>query len=201
MTMVLYISIAIVSLGTIGVEAFAEATVAQAAPLQKVANSFGIPWAGTILTIGAITSMLSILLTTVLGVSRLLLAMGRRGDMPRFLSNLNDSGTTPYWAVLTVGMTISLLVLIGDVKITWSLGTFGALCRSAIASLAALQMSDQERLYPQWMTWLSLVFSVLLIFCVEWQYWLIGSGLIGIGLIWHFTIAGNRELSNREQET
>jgi len=187
-TILLYVGVAIVSLGSIGAEAFAEATAVQAAPLQVVADSFGISGASKFLAIGAITSMLSILITTILGVSRLLLAMGRRGDMPRFLSNLNSSGTTPYWAVLTVSTVIALLVLIGDVKTTWSLGTFGALCRSAIISLAALRMSEQERLYPKWLTWLSFSSSVLLAFCVEWQYWLIGLGLIAIGLIWHFMI-------------
>jgi APA family basic amino acid/polyamine antiporter len=114
--------------------------------------------------------------------------MGRRGDMPSFLSTLNQSGTTPYWAVLSVGMIITLLVLIGNVKTTWSLGTFGALSRSTIASLAALQLADEERLYPKWMTWLSFLSSVLLIFCVEWQYWLTGIGLIAVGLIWRLTI-------------
>ena len=150
--MLLYVGVAIASIGTIGAKAFADTTLEQAAPLQAVANSFGIPGAGNILTIGAITSMLSILLTTVLGVSRLLLAMGRRGDMPSFLSTLNQSGTTPYWAVLSVGLIITLLVLIGNVKTTWSLGTFGALSRSTIASLAALQLTDEERLYPKWIT-------------------------------------------------
>jgi len=187
-TMLLYVGVAIASIGTIGAKAFADATLEQAAPLQAVANSFGIPGAGNILTIGAITSMLSILLTTVLGVSRLLLAMGRRGDMPSFLSTLNQSGTTPYWAVLSVGLIITLLVLIGNVKTTWSLGTFGALSRSTIASLAALQLANEERLYPKWITWLSFLSSVLLIFCVEWQYWLTGIGLIAVGLIWRLTI-------------
>lgn len=196
MTMLLYVGVAVASLGTIGAEAFAEASLVKAAPLQVVAQSFGIPGAGNILTLGAITSMLSILLTTILGVSRLLLAMGRRGDMPKFLSNLNESGTTPYWAVLSVGITITLLVLIGDVKTTWSLGTFGALSRSAIIALAALQMSDEERLYPKWTTWLSLSTSILLIFCVEWQYWVTGIGVIGLGLIWHFTI---RQINSKEK--
>ncbi|MBM3429148.1 MAG: amino acid permease, partial [Bacteroidetes bacterium] len=134
-TMLLYIGVAVVSLGSIGAEAFAEATIRQAAPLRAVADSFGIPGASNLLAVGAITSMLSILLTTILGVSRLLLAMGRRGDMPKFLTTLNTSGTTPYWAVITVALLVALLVLIGDVKTTWSLSTFGALYRSAIVSL------------------------------------------------------------------
>jgi basic amino acid/polyamine antiporter, APA family len=187
-TMLLYIGVAVVSLGSIGAEAFSEATRVQAAPLQVVADSFGIPGFGSILAAGAISSMLSILLTTILGVSRLLLAMGRRGDMPSFFTQLNSSQTTPYWAVIFVGIAIALLILIGDVKSTWSLGAFGAMYRSFIVSLAALQLSDEERLYPRWLTWLSMLSSLFLAFWVEWQFWLIGLGLIGVGLVWHFTV-------------
>ena len=185
-TMLLYICVAVISLGSIGSDAFAEATRLNAAPLKAVADSFGIPFVSNFLAVGAVTSMLSILLTTVLGVSRLLLAMARRGDMPNFFTKLNSAGTTPDLAVIAVGIIIALLVFIGDVKVTWSFGTFGALYRSAIVSLAALQISNEERLYPKWISWLSFWSSLLLAFCVEWRYWLIGIGLMALGLIWHF---------------
>ncbi|MBG0743600.1 MAG: amino acid permease [Cylindrospermopsis raciborskii KL1] len=186
-TMALYIGVSLVSFGSIGPEAFASATRTTAAPLKAVADSFGIPLVSNLLALGATTSMLSILLTTVLGVSRLLLAMGRRGDMPKFLTKLNTAGTTPEFAVIFVGIAIAVLVLVGDVKITWSFGTFGALYRSFITSLSALQIGDQERLYPKWISWFSLCSSVVLAFCIEWYYWVIGLGLILVGLVWRFT--------------
>ncbi len=58
--------------------------------------------------------------------------------------------------------------------------------RGVSVSLAALRMGEEERSYPKWLTWLSLLSSLLLALCVEWQFWLIGLGLIGVGLIWHF---------------
>lgn len=183
-TMVIYISVAVVSLGTIGPEAFAEATRLSAAPLKAVADALGSPIVANLLTVGAITSMLSILLTTVLGLSRLLLAMGRRQDMPLFLTRLNQAGTNPYLAVLTVGILIALLVSVGNVKVTWFFSTLGALYRSAITSIAALKIDEAERLYPRFIGWLSLFSSIALAFCIEWHYWLIGLGLIGLGLIW-----------------
>lgn len=187
-TMFLYIGVAVVSLGSIGVEAFSAATREQAAPLQVVASSFGIPGAANILAVGAITSMLSIILTIILGGSRVLLAMGRRGDMPSLFAQLNSSGTTPYWAVIFFGIAIALLVLTGDVKVTWSFAAFGSMYRCFLASLAALQLSQQERLYPQWLSGISLFSSLFLAFWVEWQIWLIGLGIIGVGVVWHLVI-------------
>ncbi|MBW4491725.1 MAG: APC family permease [Oscillatoria princeps RMCB-10] len=185
-TLLLYLGVAVVSLGSIGAEAFSAATAEKAAPLEVVAESFGIPGAGGILAAGAVASMLSILLTTVLGVSRLLLAMGRRGDMPSFFAQLNSAGTTPYWAVIFLGTALALLVLTGDVRTTWAFGTFGAMYRCVIVSLAALRMSDEERMYPKWLSWVSLFSGLFLAFWVEWYVWSIGLGLIGIGLIWHW---------------
>lgn len=206
-TMLLYISVTVVSLGSLGIEAFAEAARLNSAPLSAVASNFGITTVSILLAIGAATSMLSILLTTILGVSRLLLAMGRRGDMPSFLTKLNSGGTTPGVAVITVGMMIALFVLIGHVEVTWAFGTLGALYRSVIVSLAALRMSDQDRLYPKWLSWLSLLSSLILSFCFELQYWLISFGVIGFGLIWHFafhqfnSVAGTGLLTNEGSKT
>ncbi len=182
----LYVAVATVSLGAIGAEAFSDAARVQAAPLEVVAESFGIPGAPQILVAGAATAMLSVLLSVILGLSRLLLAMGRRGDLPSLFAQLNSSGTTPYWAVLFVGSAIALLIFIGDVKTTWSFGAFCGLYRCVIVSLAALRITDEERLYPRWLTWLALWSCLFLAFWIEWQIWLIGLGLIGVGLVWHF---------------
>ena len=147
--------------------------------------------------------MLSVLLSKILGLSRLILVMGRRGDMPGFLAQLNSSGATPNRAVIVVGSAIALLVLIGNLQTTWSLGTFGALYRCFIVSLAALRLSDEERFYPKGMTWIALLSSVLLTSCLKWQVWLIGLGAIGIGIVWHFaarqiTLALNQSLTANE---
>jgi hypothetical protein len=56
--------------------------------------------------------MLGVLLNLILGLSRVLLAMGLRLDMPRVLARLNPSGTTPYVAVVAVEVAIALLILI-----------------------------------------------------------------------------------------
>jgi APA family basic amino acid/polyamine antiporter len=52
-------------------------------------------------------------------------------------------------------------------------------------ALATLRLTDEERLYPIGITWIALVSSVVLAFCLDWQVWLIGLGVVGIGLLWH----------------
>ena len=186
LTMLLYIAVAVVGIGAVGADVLGKATgQAKAAPLEVAVRSVAGSGGAVVLAIGAMTAMLGVLLNLILGLSRVLLAMGRRRDMPRILARLNQQGTTPYWAVLVVGGAIALLVLLGNVKTTWSFSAFNVLIYYAITNLAALQLPPQERLYPQWVAWLGLGSCLFLAFWVESSIWRVGLGLIVAGLIWH----------------
>ncbi len=111
--------------------------------------------------------------------------MGRRRALPKVVAKLNNSQTTPYVAVLVVAVAIAFLVLIGDVKTTWSFSPFNVLIYYAITNFAALKLPESERFYPQWLAWVGLASCLFLAFWVELQIWLIGLGLILVGLIWH----------------
>lgn len=186
LTMLLYIAVAAVGIGAVGADVLGKATgQAKAAPLEVAARIVAGPGGAFVLAVGAMTAMLGVLLNLILGLSRVWLAMGRRRDMPRFLARLNQQGTTPYWAVLVVGVAIAFLVLLGNVKTTWSFSAFNVLIYYAITNFAALRLPPQERLYPQWVGWLGLVSCLFLAFWVESSIWQLGLGLIVAGLVWH----------------
>lgn len=186
LTMLLYMAVAAVGIGAVGADGLGKATQqAEAAPLAQAVRSVAGSAGAVVLAVGAMTAMLGVLLNLILGLSRVLLAMGRRGDMPRFLARLNSQGTTPYWSVLVVGGAIALLVLMGNVKTTWSFSAFNVLIYYAITNLAALRLSHSERLYPQWIGWVGLLSCLLLAFWVESSIWQLGLALIVAGLIWH----------------
>lgn len=186
LTMLLYTAVATVGVGAVGAETFGRAATEQAAPLQVAARSFGIPGGPQIMAIGAVTAMLGVLLNLLLGLSRVLLAMGRRGDMPAAVARLNEAGTTPTVAVLVVGVAIAGLALIGNVKTTWSFSAFTVLIYYALTNLAALRLPPAARLYPRWIAWAGLAACLFLAFWVDWQIWLVGLSLIGVGLGWHW---------------
>ncbi|MEB3219398.1 MAG: amino acid permease [Nostocales cyanobacterium 94392] len=185
-TMLVYVGVATIAVATIGAKALGEsALTAQAAPLEVAVRSFGIPGGAQILAIGAIFAMLGVLLNLILGLSRVLLAMGRRRDMPRIFARLNQSGTTPTPAVIAVSLIIAFLVLIGNVKTTWSFSAFTVLIYYSITNLAAFAIPSQERLYPKWLSILGLLACLFLAFWVEPFVWQVGLALIVAGLIWH----------------
>jgi APA family basic amino acid/polyamine antiporter len=188
MTMLLYISVVIVGIGSVGAQTLGAVTSEQVAPLEIAAGSFKVPGSALILAIGAVTATLGVLLNLILGLSRVLFAMGRRRDMPSFVARLNESRSTPYVAVLIMGTAIACLVLIGDVRTTWSFSAFSVLVYYALTDLSALQIPDDERLYPKWIAWVGLSACLFLAFWVEQQIWLVGVGLIGAGLLWKTVI-------------
>jgi basic amino acid/polyamine antiporter, APA family len=194
-TMILYISVALVAVGAIGATALSEATDTDAAPLEVAAQSFNLSIAPEIVAVGAITAMLGVLLNLILGLSRVLLAMGRRRDMPAITDRIDTSGTTPYVAVIVMGVFIAGLVLIGDVRTTWTFSAFTVLIYYALTNLAALQLTDTERLFPRWVSWAGLGACVFLAFWVEVEIWLIGLALIGVGLVWQ-VVMNNLQLTS-----
>jgi basic amino acid/polyamine antiporter, APA family len=186
LTMLLYLAVAIVGIGAVGADILGStAQQVKAAPLEVAVRSVAGYGGAFVLAVGAITAMLGVLLNLILGLSRVLLAMGRRNDAPRFLARLNQAQTTPYWSVIVVGIAIAFLVLLGNVKTTWSFSAFSVLIYYAITNLAALKLSPGERLYPKWVGIVGLLSCLFLAFWVDATIWQVGLGLIAAGLIWH----------------
>lgn len=184
-SMVLYLAVGLVGVASVGAAPFAAAGTETVAPLEMVARGFRFPAVSLVVAAGAVTAMLGVLLNLILGLSRVVLAMGRRRDLPPILARVGGSAATPYPAVLLVGLLIAGLVLLGDVRTTWSFSAFTVLIYYAITNFAALRLTQAERLYPRWIAWLGLMGCLFLAFWVERTIWMIGLGLIAGGLLWH----------------
>jgi APA family basic amino acid/polyamine antiporter len=183
-TMLLYVLVAVAAVGSVGAGVLAEETEGAASPLAAVAEAAGRPWIRFAIDIGAVAAMLGVLLNIILGLSRVLLAMGRRGEMPRSLGRLNPSGTTPVAAVIVVTIVIASLALIGDVRTTWSLSAFTVLVYYAITNAAALRLPPEAQRFPRWIPALGLLGCGFIAFWVEPRTWLIGLALIAAGVLW-----------------
>jgi APA family basic amino acid/polyamine antiporter len=185
-SMAIYVAVGLVSVAAVGAEAMSAATERQAAPLEAVAQSFRLPGVAMFVAVGAMTAMLGVLLNLLLGLSRVLLAMGRRGDMPTIVARIDRQQTTPYVAVIVIGVLIAVLAAMGSVKTTWSFSAFTVLIYYSLTNLAALRLSQQQRLYPRVIPALGLGACLFLAFWVEAKIWLIGLAMIALGVAWHW---------------
>jgi basic amino acid/polyamine antiporter, APA family len=149
-------------------------------------------WEGFIIALSALTAMLGVLLNLILGLSRVWLAMGRRGDMPRRLAKVSKRSGTPVPATVLAGLAIAAIVLVGDVRLTWSFSAFSVLIYYAITNWACLRLPAEHRRYPRALAWIGLVSCLSLAWFVEVKVWAVGVGLIAVGLVWHRLRRGTR---------
>ena len=143
----------------------------------------GPSFLAAVVGIGAGVAMLGVVLNLLLGLSRMLLAMARRDDMPTVFAEL-DKNQDPRAAIWGVGGIIGILVLIGDVKTAWTFSAFTVLIYYGICNLAAIQLKDEQRIYPKWVGYLGLLGCVFLAVNLDLTTVLIGAVLIVIGLGW-----------------
>jgi basic amino acid/polyamine antiporter, APA family len=181
LSMLLYVSVSATAVAVVGPEAFAASARENAAPLEVVARTFRHPQVAGLVAIGAVTAMAGVLLNLLLGLSRVLLAMARRREMPAALDQVSEITSSPTRAVWAIGAFIAALVLLGDIRTTWSFSAFTVLVYYGLTNLAALRLPPAARRFPRWVAWAGLVSCFGLAFFVEWQVWLAGLGLLGVG--------------------
>ena len=181
----LYVGVCVAAITSSSAELLAVATEETGAPLELIATQYMSPDTGQLIAIGAMTAMLGVLLNLVLGLSRVLLAMGRRRDVPHTLARVHAGSGTPVAAVVVVAVVICALALSGSIRLTWSFSAFTVLIYYAITNLAALQLKPEARLYPRVFPVFGLSACLFLAFWIEPRIWLTGLGLIVAGLIWH----------------
>ncbi|WP_416193095.1 APC family permease [Nitrobacter sp. TKz-YC01] len=183
-TAVLYVLVAVAAIGTVGADRFAGSVSERATPLEPVARALDVAFLPQLIAIGAVMAMLGVLLNLIIGLSRIVLAMGRQGDAPPLFARLSGDGRAPTGAVILVGLAVGGLALIGSVETTWAFSAFTVLIYYAITNLAALRLPPEDRLYPRWVAIIGLIACLFLAFWVPVTIWVVGLGLILIGLAW-----------------
>lgn len=155
-TMMLYLTVGFVAVALVGSKELAVSAGASIAPLLHAAQSLNVPWIQTVLLVGAITAMVGVILNLLLGLSRVTLAMARRNDFPNSLSVVNEKGI-PQRATILVAFIVGALVLIGDVRVSWSFSAFTVLLYYSLTNLCAISIEMHSRLYPVWISWAGLL--------------------------------------------
>jgi len=180
---IIYLSVAIVSIGAVGSEVFYSGTINDSAPLRMISDRVGHPMVGVVLSFGAMTAMLGVLLNLVLGLSRVFLAMGRKRDLPSLFSHI-DTRHVPVPAILGSGIVILGLILLKDIKLAWSFSALTVLMYYSITNISALYLPKEKRLYPRLFAWLGLFGCLSLALWVEAQSFLMAGVILLIGIGW-----------------
>ncbi|MEN0019751.1 MAG: APC family permease [Planctomycetota bacterium] len=180
-TGVLYVAVAVAVLAVLGAEGLA--ANAGSVPLLRVAEVLDAAWLAWVVLAGACAAMLGVLLNLVLGLSRMVLAMGRRGDLPSVCAQIDARSAEPRVAVVGVGALVALLAGLGSIELAWTFSAFTVLMYYAVTNAASLRLRAQQRLYPRWVSWAGLIGCLSIGWTLEPKVWLAGLAVLAIGFV------------------
>jgi basic amino acid/polyamine antiporter, APA family len=183
----LYLAVATVAVGAVGAQRLAETP----APLHVAAGAFAFGPVATIVSAAGVTAMLGVILSQLLGLSRMGFAMARRHDLPRLLGQVNSHGV-PGSAILGIGFIAAVVAATGTLRGVASAASFTILIYYGIANLAALRMPAAAKLYPDAVPIVGLASCALLALALPLPVILTGLALLGAGLLLRAVIRRQR---------
>ena len=159
------------------------------APLAWMTLEYGyVPYA--LVTAGAIAALGGSLLNLLLGLSRVLLAMARRREMPPWFAAVR--GDSPRRAVWAVGLAVAAVAGCGSVKLAWSVSACAVLLYYGLTNAAALRLPVEQRRYPRPIAWLGLAGCASLAWFVTPAAAALVGGWLVAGIAWR-AMMGRKE--------
>ncbi len=148
--LVIYTVVGVTLLATVPIDAVA----ASDAPLNLVVSASRFERLTPIVSIGAGIAALGVLLNLVPGVSRTVLAMARRRELPSWLSTIDERRSLPVRAEAIV--TAVVIALTATLDLRGAIGFSGVtiLTYYAITNAACLTLPRSQR---RWRSWISVV--------------------------------------------
>jgi APA family basic amino acid/polyamine antiporter len=180
-----YILVGFVAVGLIEASRLAKSNSPLAEAISVTGNSLAV----YTVSAGGLIATASVLLTAILGVSRMAYAMARRKDLPQALSRLHPKYNTPYLAIWIVGAIMILLVLFVDISRVVAISNFALLFYYTLANVSALRLKAHNRIYPKIVSVLGATSCMALLIFTFYalpQAWIIGVATLAAGIIYYW---------------
>lgn len=175
---IVYMLVSFTAVGLVGYKELASS----GSPLADAARSVSTNLTYFV-TIGAMVATFGVLLTTLLGLSRISFAMSRDRDLPQFFSRL-DKRSTPIITVMVFGFSMAILALFSNLMQAVALANFGSLLYYLITNYAALKL--KERIYPRVIPVLGIITCVVLMLFLAWEAWITGCIVFLGGIVYYY---------------
>ena len=181
---VLYAAVSVVATGAIGAEGMSQSK----SPLQVASEAMSAPAISVIITIGASTAMLGVLLSQILGISRMLLAMGRRNDLPHLFEKIHSKTSVPHIGILFTSVVILAITTLGTFDFVVRAATFTILLYYSITNIAAIRQPNQQQLYSKAVPYLGLVGCIAMSISLPLSVIISGVALLAIGFAMRYFV-------------
>lgn len=115
-----------------------------AAPLPHVFHEVGLPWAGWVVSVGALFGLSTSLLGAMFPLPRVLYAMASDGLIPRPLATVHKRFQTPLLATLLAGFGAAFMALLFDLAQLVDMMSIGTLMAYTMVGVCVLLLHYQD---------------------------------------------------------
>jgi len=120
------------------------AEIDRAAPVAVAFTRNGLDFAASLISLGAIAGLSSVLLVMLLGQSRVFFAMSRDGLLPPIFSRVHPRFQTPHLSTIGVGIVVATVAALVPLKELVELVNIGTLFAFVIVSAAVIVLRRTE---------------------------------------------------------
>ncbi len=112
-------------------------------------------------------------------------AMARNNDLPQFFVKLHPARAVPYNAILVFGLIMAILAAFTDLMRAAAISNFASLLYYAVVNYSALKL--EKPVYPRIIPVLGLITSVILLFFLTKDAWIMGGAIFLAGVLYYYT--------------
>jgi APA family basic amino acid/polyamine antiporter len=118
-------------------------------PIAVVADHAGMGWMSSLIKLGAIAGLSSVILVMLLGQSRIFWTMADDGLLPPFVSRVHPRFRTPWITSILTGIGVAIVSALFTVREAGSLVSIGTLLAFVIVSIGVLVLRIREPELPR----------------------------------------------------
>src|SRR5437899_1183098 len=130
-----------------GVVPFRELNVPD--PIAVAADRAGLGWMATLIKLGAIAGLSSVILVMLLGQSRVFYSLSRDGLLPPVINRIHPRFQTPYITSIVTGVVVAFFSAILPIRDAASMVSIGTLLAFVSVSIGFLVLPSREPYLPR----------------------------------------------------
>ena len=177
-TLVLYALVAWTLVSKVGAAALA----GNPAPLTLLVGDNTV--ARIVLIIGATAASAGALLGLLSGIGRTWLAMARTHDLPSWFNHTSERFKTPHRIEITVGVVLTVVVILADLRGAIGFSSFGVLLYYFVANMAAYTQTTPYRRYHRAWQVLGALMCLVLVVTLPYLSVIMGLAVLAVGVLW-----------------
>ncbi len=164
-------------------------------PIAVAADRAGLGWMSSLIKLGAIAGLSSVILVMLLGQSRIFWTMSRDGLLPQFVNRIHPKFQTPWITSIVTGIGVAIFSALLTVREAGSLVSIGTLLAFVIVSAGILVLRLREPNLPRafktpWVWFVApmgAISAIYLMVSLPWRTWERLLIWLVIGLVIYFS--------------